>query len=262
MINSVSTAVTNERIISGNIKNFDEYLNCCEEDEIEDETIKNGFIQEDKNCLKFGSVINEISSMNINEENSLSNMNINRNQEISENQMSNNSNYKKSNIFKSGNITQYTKGSLNVDDYIYDESIRIIKYISEGAQAKVYLGLIEEIGKFVAIKRYLLVKPDEELIEKVTLECEYVKKLEHPNIIRYFDIEINYYDDIITIDLIMEYVHGFSLKEYLASDDFINRLSHKEKNEKIKFIIKSILEGISYLHINKIIHRDLKVKNK
>jgi len=258
MLNSVSTTVTDGRMVSGDIRNFDENLNNCEENEneIEDETVDELY----QEGIKFGSAINEISSMNIPEEVSVSNININCNQEISNNQISG-SNYKKSNIFKSGNITQYTKGCLNVNDFIYDESIRIIKYISEGAQAKVYLGLIEEIGKFVAIKRYLLVHADEELIEKVTLECEFVKKLEHSNIIRYFDIEINYYDDITTIDLIMEYVQGFSLKDYLTTDEFVNKLNEQEKREKIKHITRNILEGISYLHVNKIIHRDLKVIN-
>jgi hypothetical protein len=248
--NSISTTVTNERM-SGNIKKFESNNTInYEENEIEDETLNYGY-QEENQGIKFGSAINEISSMN-----SVSNSNNNqyRNQEISKGALSG-----KSNIFKSGNITQYTKGCLNVNDLIYDESIRIIKYISEGAQAKVYLGLIEEIGKFVAVKRYLLVKADEELIDKVTVECEFVKKLEHTNIIRYFDIEINYYDDITTIDLIMEYVEGFSLKDYLTTDEFVNKLSGEEKKEKIKHIIKNILEGISYLHINKIIHRDLKV---
>ena len=83
------------------------------------------------------------------------------------------------------NIVNY----LQEDDYIYDNSIRIIKYISEGAQAKIYLGLIEEINKYVAIKRYTLPKYDKEIIDKITKEFETIKNLENEHSVKYFDVD-------------------------------------------------------------------------
>jgi serine/threonine protein kinase len=80
-------------------------------------------------------------------------------------------------------------GLLKEGDLIYDDCIRIIKFLSEGAQGRVYIGLIEEIDKFVAVKR-ILISYDENLVDKIQQECETVKSLEHPNIIKYFDIEI------------------------------------------------------------------------
>jgi len=157
------------------------------------------------------------------------------------------------NVFLEG-----SKSDLKSDDYIYDNSIKIIKYLSEGAQAKVYLGHIEEINKFVAIKRYSIIENDEDLIRKINAECEFIKSLDHPNIIKYYDIDINYRNNFTTIDLIMEYVQGNCLKGYVKSEDFIY-LEKEEKDKVIKFIIKSVLNGLSYLHSNKIIHRDLKV---
>ena len=118
------------------------------------------------------------------------------------------------------------------------------------------MGLIEEIDKYVAIKRYILMEQDENLIDKVSCECEIVKKLEHPNIIRYFDVEINCLNNLTTIDLIMEFVAGFSLKDFILSEEFTLKM---KKEEKMKFIVKNLLEGISFLHNHKIIHRDLKV---
>ena len=171
------------------------------------------------------------------------------------------SRYQDINVLKSSNnlLNDLNKGNLKENDYIYDDSIRIIKYISEGAQAKVYLGLIEEINKYVAIKRYTLIDADENLIEKICFECDSIKTLDHPNIIKYFDVEINNFNSFITVDLIMEYVKGFSLKEYIFTEDFQMKLHKEEKLDKIKFIVRSLLEGINFLHNNKIIHRDLKV---
>jgi len=166
------------------------------------------------------------------------------------------------NILKSANnlLNEFNKGNLQSGDYIYDDSINIIKYISEGAQAKVYLGLIEEIDKYVAVKRYTLLEYDDSLIDKVITECEIVKKLEHPNIIRYFDVEINNnLNNMTVIDLIMEYVEGFSLKDFILNEEFTKQKSIADKLKTIKFIIRNLLEGISFLHNNKIIHRDLKV---
>lgn len=78
---------------------------------------------------------------------------------------------------------------LKENDYIYDNSIKIIQFIAEGAQAKVYLGLIEEIEKYVAIKRYTLPKYDKDIIVKITKENEILKNLENDFIIKYFDID-------------------------------------------------------------------------
>jgi len=146
-------------------------------------------------------------------------------------------------------------------EYIFDDCIKIVNFIAEGAQARIYLGLIEEIDKYVAIKR-MDVTYDKTLIERVEQECEMVKNLEHPNILKYFDIEIsgeNYEDEpeeapptMCKIDIIMEYIDGMNLKELILKEGPLPL-------EKIIFIIKKVLEGLAYLHENKIIHRDLKV---
>jgi len=78
---------------------------------------------------------------------------------------------------------------LKEDDYIYDNSIRILKFIGEGAQAKIYLGLIEEIDKYVAIKRYSLPRYDKEVIDKISKENEIIKCLENEFILKYFDVD-------------------------------------------------------------------------
>ncbi len=78
---------------------------------------------------------------------------------------------------------------LKENDYIFDGSIKIEKFISEGAQAKIYLGLIEEINKQVAIKRYTLPTFEKETIEKVTIENNILNKLENDFIVKYFDVD-------------------------------------------------------------------------
>jgi hypothetical protein len=160
---------------------------------------------------------------------------------------------------------------LKEGEYIYDNCIRIVKFLAEGAQAKLYIGLIEEIDKYVAIKRYNIIY-DEVHIGKIQEECEIIKNLEHANIIKYFDIEItNIYPEdgeanvdentavSCKIDIIMEFLSGGNLKEYLINYAQENK-SQGIPIDKVKLIARKILDALIYLHDNKIIHRDLKVK--
>lgn len=145
---------------------------------------------------------------------------------------------------------------LKEGEHIYDNCIKIVRYIAEGAQAKIYVGLIEEIEKYVAIKRFNI-SYDEMQVNKICSECDMIKNLDHPNVVKYFDVEIIKTDpDQCRIDIIMEYIEGQNLKDFIYESN---------KNNKgidmllVKQIAQKILEGLKYLHENKIIHRDLKV---
>lgn len=149
---------------------------------------------------------------------------------------------------------------LKQDDIIYENSIKIVKQIGRGGQGIVYVGTIideeiEEDNKYVAIKRYILTSLKKDDLGKIVTEYESLKNLDNGFIIKYYDIEVIQDIDKSIIHIIMEYIDGINLKEY------IQLFEGKCTLENIKVIGRCILEGLNYLHSNGIIHRDLKPEN-
>lgn len=81
-------------------------------------------------------------------------------------------------------------------------------------------------------------------------EMEIMKKLDHPNILRIFEV----FQDQKRYYLITELCTGGEL-----FDEISKRSIFSEKDAAI--VIEQILEAISYCHSKKIVHRDLKPEN-
>lgn len=88
---------------------------------------------------------------------------------------------------------------------------------------------------------------------------ERIKKLNHPNILKYIQIKPEAQNGKKSnleenIDIVTEYCEGGSLGKLLEKFDFL-------EERLIKKYIKQILLGLEYLHANKIIHKNLKLSN-
>jgi len=87
-------------------------------------------------------------------------------------------------------------------------------------------------------------------------EAQILKRLIHPNIIRYVDhfIEFEKYDDI-NLYLVMEYARCGDLRKFIRT-----RKSHLNDRVVLIFLMQ-LSVAISYCHRRKIMHRDLKPEN-
>ena len=85
--------------------------------------------------------------------------------------------------------------------------------------------------------------------ELLTKEFELGVQMDHPNIARTFSFET---DPVAGPCIVMEYVDGCTLKEFLAQ---------KPSAAVRRKITKEILSAMSYFHGKQIIHRDLKPDN-
>ena len=82
-------------------------------------------------------------------------------------------------------------------------------------------------------------------------ELDILRKLDHPNVVKLYEI----YQDEGYFYFVLEYCSGGELLQY-----FISKNAHLGEFETLK-IMTEIFKAVSYLHENKICHRDLKLEN-
>lgn len=83
-------------------------------------------------------------------------------------------------------------------------------------------------------------------------EVALLKQLDHPNIVQY--VQTNLSSDMCSLNVIIEYVSGGSLKNLIQKYGIL-------EDEVIKTFSRQLLKGLAYLHSNGIVHRDLKSAN-
>jgi serine/threonine protein kinase len=129
---------------------------------------------------------------------------------------------------------------------------RIEKLIGEGGMGNVYLGIHTHIGRKVAIKALnpnLAKNPD--LKERFKNEASTLSQLHHPGIVSLYD----YVETELGIFLVMEYVEGKQLDEYIQT------VTGPIPEDKVIPLFCQILDGVSYAHQRNVIHRDIKPSN-
>ncbi|BBM85543.1 serine/threonine protein kinase [Candidatus Uabimicrobium amorphum] len=124
---------------------------------------------------------------------------------------------------------------------------RIEKEIGRGGMGRVYRAYDPQLDRVVALKT-LLSQEQGNAVDRFLREAKTTAKLEHPNIIKVFDIGtesgMNFFA--------MEFINGVTLKKAIQ-----NKMSTRSL---IELMIK-ICRAVDYAHQNGVVHRDIKSVN-
>jgi eukaryotic-like serine/threonine-protein kinase len=129
---------------------------------------------------------------------------------------------------------------------------KIVKMVGGGGMANVYLAHDMILDRDVAVKILRLdFANNEEFIRRFHREAQSATSLAHPNIVSIYDVGDE--DDSIYY-IVMEYVEGQTLKEYIQKRSPV-------PIEDVLTIMQQLTSAISHAHQNHIIHRDIKPQN-
>ncbi|MGE6258702.1 Stk1 family PASTA domain-containing Ser/Thr kinase [Heyndrickxia sporothermodurans] len=128
---------------------------------------------------------------------------------------------------------------------------KILSMIGGGGMANVYLARDIILDRDVAIKILRLdFANEQEFIHRFQREAQSATSLNHSNIVNIYDVgeegDIYY--------LVMEYVDGMTLKQYIQQ-------YYPISVEKTLDIMEQLVSAISHAHQHQIIHRDIKPQN-
>lgn len=135
--------------------------------------------------------------------------------------------------------------------HIIGNRYEIVELLGSGGMAYVYKAKCHKLNRFVAIK---ILKSefsnDPVFLQKFQVEAQAAASLSHPNIVNIYDVG----EDGDLFYIVMEYVDGITLKEYIQQE---GHLSYQESVE----IAIYIALGIQAAHTQHIFHRDIKPQN-
>ncbi|KAJ5074609.1 sterile20-like kinase isoform b-related [Anaeramoeba ignava] len=128
-----------------------------------------------------------------------------------------------------------------------EEDIDIIEEIGSGAFGVVYKAILKKTGSLIAVKKVSI----ESDLQKIVHEIEVLKSCNFSHIVSY---QGTYFKNN-ELWIILEYCGGGSL------GDILQKCKFTFNEEQIAAICKEVLQGLSYLHKNNQIHRDIKAGN-
>ena len=148
---------------------------------------------------------------------------------------------------KNSNISINNDLFINELNFSPEKKYKILSNIGQGSYGDVFLAMNIYTKEKVAIKK--IYKSFDEISEsEIINEIEILKKLNHPDIVKvleYYKTDQAYY-------IVSEYCSGGEL--FQKAETYLSET-------QIAVIFKQILSGLSYLHSNNIVHRDLKLEN-
>jgi serine/threonine protein kinase len=132
------------------------------------------------------------------------------------------------------------------------QNYRLVRKLGEGGMGEVWLGVHTQFERQVAVKCLnptLFRNP--RVRSRFRQEAVALAKLQHPNIVALLD----YYEDELGAYLVLEYVPGLPLDEYIATR------SGPIPSDRLLAFLRQMLAGIAFAHANGIVHRDIKPSN-
>jgi serine/threonine-protein kinase len=145
----------------------------------------------------------------------------------------------------------------------YIDRYQIIRKLGKGGMGSVFKGIVPIIDKVVAIKlldpfeTMLDIIGEEKLREIFISEAQTMASLRHPSIVQVWDYDE---DEQGRPFMVMEYLCN-NLGEMIGEDFQMEKTSRIIQPEKVIEYGTQILSGLSYLHHNGIVHRDIKPFN-
>ena len=134
---------------------------------------------------------------------------------------------------------------------IFDRRYRIKKQIGAGGMAVVFEAYDMLKNRTVAVKMLKEeVASDTQAVKRFINESKAVAMLNHPNIVRIYDVSVK--DNLKYI--VMELIEGITLNKYMEEK---GALSFKE----VISISEQILKALEHAHQKGIVHRDIKPQN-
>ena len=157
---------------------------------------------------------------------------------------------------ESGNA-QIVDPSWDIKPLEYDlkplpENYEILNMVDSGRYGNVYRCREVSSGVIMAVKQINFDPSSRKKVKTLENELDILKTVQHSHIVRYYG---SFSDHVRgTFNIFMEFVEGGSMRRFIQKNGPLS-------NEKTIESLAHILLGLSYLHRNFIIHRDLKGAN-
>ena len=136
------------------------------------------------------------------------------------------------------------------------DDLVLVKSIGKGNFGEVFLTQRKGTQELYATKkmeRRIYEKPP--LLNRLYNEVQILRMTNHPNIVKFIDLkktQNSYY-------LVTEYINGGSLSSNLKK--YMSLYKKPFPEDIVQYLMKQIVSALKYLHLNRIIHRDLKLDN-